>query len=255
MNKYQEVVFLDTNTLHYARLYLKFAIKKKLPPFKKREDSEIEREINNHWKGRSRKIIKNSKKLIQNLRKKTRKGDRIVYSPISYQELAYGILKGKAIEDAAKQNIPRMWKRMDEDEIFEQLLSCYYGDNDKDLDGLETEFENADINLIQASRTSMYEVWIVARNLLKYVFLDVGDSIIYASALLELATELRTSDKYFREIANGISNPKKYEKTNTEKYQHFDKTQKELRKLLSETTKFNESAILFPKANSKWYEG
>ena len=255
MSKYQEVVFLDTNILHFAHLYLKFAIKKRLPPFKERKDSEIEREINNHWKGGSREIINKSKKLIQNLQKRTRKGDRIVYSPISYQELACGILKGKAIEDAAKQNIPRMWNRMCDDEIFEQLLSCYYGDNVKDLNGLETEFENADINLMQASGTSMYEVWIVARNLLKYVFLDVGDSIIYASALLELANELRSSDGYLRKIANRISNPNSFEKKDSEQYQHFVKTQKTLRKLLSETTKFNESDILFPKANSKWYEG
>jgi hypothetical protein len=255
VNKYQEVVFLDTNTLHYARLYLRFAIEKKLPPFKEREDSEIDTEIDKHWKGRTQEKIKKSKKLIRNLQRRNRKGDRIVYSPISYQELACGILKGKAIVDAAGQNTLRMWNRMDEDEIFERLLFCYYGESDEEIGGLETEFENADINLIQASRTSMYEVWIIARNLLKYVFLDVGDSIIYASALLELANELRTGDKYFRTIANGISNPKYYEKKDTKKYQHFDKTQKSLRKLLSETAKFNESDILFPKANEKWYEG
>jgi hypothetical protein len=100
-----------------------------------------------------------------------------------------------------------MWNRMDEDEILGRLRIQDYAAVEKATSDLEDQFAKAGVPIEETNPQHMNDVWALAKTLLGTVFLEVGDCIVYASALLAEADELLSADRYLRFVANAIENP------------------------------------------------
>jgi len=250
------LLFLDTNVMHFARLYLCFAQKHDLPPLgsSQQDPDEI---LEGTYRGRTR-VFQNhvaGRKIVEYLRGRCESGARVEFSPMSQLELVCGLLRGRAVLDAADEGIPsRMWNRMDEDEILDRLRTDTYDEVQRDTGEIEDQFLAAGIILHETDPQRTREIWSVSRRLLGLVFLDTSDCAVYASALLAEADELLTADVYFRGIVNRLANPAGIPDPESKK--RFEQARELLIKLISEAIApegFNDQhPYRLPTAPKKW---
>lgn len=204
--EHQPVLVVDTNALHYARLYLKFASKHGLAPLGK-SAADAEKRLKENYEGRSLDNFKTGLNTVEYLRGQCDSNVLIEYSPVSHLELTCNLLRGRALENLAKLGLPRMWGHVRDSEIFSRLSSKDYKWIRKETNELEVAFGNAGILLEQIDLGRMPAVWQLADRVVKRVFLGWQDSLIYAGALLEEADELVTCDAHLKRVVNFIKNP------------------------------------------------
>lgn len=206
---FQPLVFLDTNVVHYVRLYLSLARDQSLPPFGA-GSGDINNDLNAAC-GRAGKAIhsyRSGHKYFEYLEAACNAGTAVEYSPITRLELVCNTLRGRAVLHAASEGMPsRMWSRMYEDEILHRLELNVYEEVGKEADEIDNLFGSAGVTIREISPRRMSEVWPVAKLLLGLIFLEVGDCLVYTSALLAEADELWTSDGYFKNVTTWIENP------------------------------------------------
>lgn len=198
--------FLDTNAVHMAKLYLELAKDKGLPIGAERAlvDVEIEKAFGRN--NRASGSLKSGWKLVEFLRSQP-PDVNIEYAPISTLELITGLLRGQAMLKAAKESIPsRMWNRMDEREVLLRLEEETLGQANNSAH-VEDLFSQHGIKLRECNPGSMIEVWALSRRLLDGIYLEAGDALVYASAVLAQADEIISKDDYFRRVVNCIHNP------------------------------------------------
>ena len=244
----QPLLLLDTNAVHSVQLYLRFAERHNLPPIGDASDDPVE-ELKKEFgqRGQTFQSYNTGRKIANYLRDKNTSGTRIEYSPVTRLELTCGLLRGRAILEAAKEGpLLRMWNRMDEREIFHRLKTTDYIEVQKDMEGLEEFFGAGGINIAETDPGLMTDVWLLARLLLGVVFLDLGDSAVYASSLLVEANELITIDGYFRWIANQIENPGAVQ--DTEEKIYFQQAKEKLVEYVSRAIDISASGVHLPKA-------
>ena len=206
----QKVAFLDTNALHFIRLYLDYCRNQKLRP--DRPDLSIEIDV-----GAIEKRLKDMSD--QALKASIRKGRktiewllsqdlRIEYSPVSELELISGLARGHAIRAAAAEGIPdRMWGRISDDDIQRRVTAeelKKIGDRIKELPD-----ELDEISISKLPSAEYRDVWELSKSLAEIIYLSPNDGIIYASALYVRAEYLVTGDEYFRNMVNRIHNSDK----------------------------------------------
>lgn len=250
--QFQRLLFLDTNALHYARLYLGFAKQHNLPPFGTSSDNPDD-VIKNRYKNRKKigQSFKTGRKLVDYLLKQCNEGAKIEYSPVTKVELMCGKLRGKAMLNAAEEGIPyRMWNRINEDEILDRLQSDVYEEVWQEMENLDDLFSSAGIDIEETDPERMKSVWLMAQQVLRFVFLDLGDCAVYASALLAEADELITDDGYFRTIVNGIENNKVHPVV--EKREYFGKVETELKQIVADAIGIKASEVKLPEAPKNW---
>lgn len=204
----QKVAFLDTNALHFMRLYLDYCKKEKLSP-----DLSSEIDV-----GTIEKRLKEDKS-DQTLKASIRKGLktiewllsqdlRIEYSPVSELELISGLARGHAIRAAAAEGIPgRMWGRISDDDIQRRVTAeelKKIGDRIKELPD-----ELDEISISKLPSAEYRDIWELSKSLAEIIYLSPNDGIIYASALYVRAEYLVTGDKYFRNMVKRIHNSDK----------------------------------------------
>jgi hypothetical protein len=143
-----------------------------------------------------------------------------------------------------------MWNRIDEHEVFHRLSVEAYTETQTDAEGLEELFQAGGIRLIETNPRRMSEVWRLAQLLLGVIFLDVGDSAVYASSLLAEADELLTTDRYLHWIANGIENPGGIQRPEEQAYFHQARTK--VVDLVSKAIGIEVSEVRLPKAPKRW---
>jgi len=244
----QPVLFLDTNAVHYIRLYLKFAIDHNLPPVGSSTTDPVE-EIKKAFVGRTRGSYEKGLKLTEYLRNRVATGARIEYSPITPLEIACGLLRGAGIVDATSEGIThRMWSQINQDEILNRLRPDTYEQIRFATDDLEDDFEKAGITIGEANPEMMRDVWMLARQILTVIFLDVGDSIVYASALLAIADELITRDGYFNKVINGIENP---DSAVPDEQDYFRQVHDKIVDFVSAAIRINPSDVKLPKKSQR----
>jgi hypothetical protein len=243
---YEPLVFLDTNTMHFLKLFLSFARKNDLAPYGSKTDDPVElfKKINGP-RGKTLQSFKQGQDILELLRGRKATGFRIEYSPITHFELVCGLLRGKAIENAAKEAIPfRMWSRFDEHEIFHRLDDAAYAAVRDETQGLSALFDAAGIPAAQTDPTTVEEIWEMTQQLLQFIFMDLGDSIVYASSLLAMADELVSCDEYLRSTANKISNPGGIADPDEKTY--FQVVHARLADVISRMVLIEASEVLFP---------
>ena len=250
--QFQRLLFLDTNAVHYARLYLGFAKNQDLPPFGTKADNPDDI-IKNQFQSRkkTRQSFITGRKLVEYLLQQCNDGAIIEYSPVTKVELICGRLRGKAMLNAAEEGIPyRMWNRINEDEILDRLQSDAYEEVWQEMENLDDLFSSAGINIQESNPERMKSVWLMAGQVLRFVFLDLGDCAVYASALLAEADELVTDDGYFRYLVNAIENAGVH--PDDEKREHFLRVQQELKQILAGAIGISASEVKLPEAPKKW---
>lgn len=199
------VIFLDTNALHFTRLYLEAAEEHGLPPF---GNKGIDVGLGDQMGERTKKNIKKGYKTIAYLQAKSIDEARVIFPPIVALEVACGILRSKAILSAADEGIPsRWWNRFDEVEILSRLRKDHYDAVEGVFENLKEGFERAGISFLQMDNKKMSDVWKIARSLLRCVYLSVNDCILFSSALVEMADEIISFDDYLSGIINKVKDP------------------------------------------------
>ncbi len=217
-----KVAFLDTNTLHYIRLYLNHAEEHDLYPYGRDDDIE-----------KSRACLKQM--LDGNLKKSLRQGMETIYwiltqgqikyveyAAVSELELLSGIVRGKALLNAATEGPPhRMWNRIYEEEIRDWLSGTDLLESLSVVDGLSSLLENSEIAVRSDHKERTRDVIELAKDILSLVYMEPIDCIVYASALVSRADYLFTSDGYVRDTVNKIR------KRECEKYTEINRQLKE----------------------------
>ncbi len=250
--QFQPLLFLDTNALHYARLYLGFAKEHNLRPFGTSSDNPDDI-IENRYRNRTKtcQSFKTGRKLVDYLLKSCNEGARIEYSPVTKVELTCGKLRGKAMLNAAEEGISyRMWNRIDEREILDRLQSDVYEEVWQEMENIDDLFSSAGIDIEESNPERMKSVWLMAGQVLRFVFLDLGDCAVYASALLAETDELITDDGYFRMVVNAIQNANVHPVV--EKREYFGKVETELKQIVADAIGIEVSEVKLPKAPKNW---
>ncbi|HZU44665.1 MAG TPA: hypothetical protein VE994_18450 [Terriglobales bacterium] len=245
--QYEPLIFLDSNNLHWARLYIDFAEKHNLPPFSAAQMETADDTLKQHLAGRTLKDYIKGRKLVGYLRKRCNEdAARVEYSPMTILEITCGLLRGNAIREAAGQGVTnRMWAKMDELEVLERLQPNVYHEIQQHASDVAVQFQKVGITLETTSTDRLREAWSLAQSLLGHVYLEVGDALVVASALLAEADEIRSGDKYVRDVVNRIQNADGL--VEPEKA-HYKVVQAEIKKAVAAIIGVGETDIGLPKA-------
>jgi len=199
----REVVFLDTNTLHYLALFIRFACDKRFA-VDDIDSGGLWYCINQEGEARYKRSLQRGHKLISFV---LREDAQIEYSHFSVVELLCGRIKGAVITRLAKEGAPeRMWSRIKEEDIRERsepdLPNIRKGVND--LASVLTEW-----NIIFAARESAgrIDVLKLAMDIVGLVYMSPADSIVYAEAIAAQPGFLVTEDDYLYQTVKMIHTP------------------------------------------------
>lgn len=198
------VLFLDTNSIHYARLLLAFCENHGLNAFED-EFPVVEHKLQEQGI-HSANYHRSGYWTTRYLRDWCDKDGQIIYSPISRLELQCNQLRAVALLRAAGVDVPYRWfSRFEEREIRTHLGVDGYQVAHDDHMALERLFSDAGITISECPFDE--DTWRMAQSILRSVFVDVQDAIIYASAIMEQANAVVTGDNYLGETIAYAENP------------------------------------------------
>ena len=239
------MAFLDTNYLHCVGLYLRHAEEEGLFPYVEHSASDGRQEaldsISSFPESHSHASLRRGLGLLHcalthNL--------EIHYGPISELELITQRTRGKAIVSAASEGLPgRMWTRFPEEAIPERVAPAEMSATKEAVDRLAAALRERGV-VVTAGMGGKedFNTLELAKALNGRVYVDVLDSIVYASALLAQADYLLTGDGYLRRTANLIQNP--------EHGSHFEEIRQELRELIAALILGDPEKVHLPSAHS-----
>ena len=209
----REVVFLDTNALHYLTLFIGFARDNGFTVtdighenLAKRMDQEDEAGY--------RTSLWNGHKIVAFV---IRTDAQIEFSHVSMVELLSGRIKGAAILNLAREGVPeRMWSTISEIEIRDR--------SESDLPRIKARVRDLPSVLgewdivfgASGANNEAIDVLELAMEVVGLVYMSAADSIVYANAIAARADYLVTGDNYLRRTVNLIHNP-----SGSERYQQI----------------------------------
>jgi len=210
----QQGVFLDTNALHYLRVYLDLAKKYALKPYGPIEEWSA---INDQLKAAS--ILPNQREGIKNgfgtfgfLQSRAAEDDRIVVSRLALAEMTHGLVEGQAHLRLAETGMPYRMRQSGAD--LKRTLTAWMSQSGFEqvriaTEGLIPEVEDQlHVQIWRAGgNSSDREVLTLLESILKWVYLDVIDAWLYAESLVEQVQLFLTFDGGFRDTINWIHNP------------------------------------------------
>lgn len=210
----QAGILLDTNALHYLRVYLDVARVRDLKPYGAVDQwPAIEDQL------KSVGLLHNQRRNIKAgfdtfcfLQERVRSEDRIVVSPLALAEITHGLVVGQAHLRMAEVGMPYRMRQSRAD--LRQLVVAWmnasgYEQVRRATDGLLPELESllgASIWLAGGG-TSSRDVLALLRSVLESVYFDVVDAWLYAESLAEQVRFVLTFDRDFRNTINWIHNP------------------------------------------------
>jgi hypothetical protein len=231
--------------VHYLRLYLGLAHEHSLPPYGP-DSGDIAGDLTRICKRSTRALqsYKDGQKLFAEFVKKSQDGWLIEYSRFTRFELTCGGLRGKAMEDAISEKMPnRWWGHMDEREVLDRLGPTTYEQVETDIDDIEVLFDSAGI-AISEFNLRLPEVFQMTKILLGLVFLEVGDCIVYACALIAEADELWTFDGYLKTIVGRIEDPS----TAPERRAYYEGINRRVKDAVAKIISIDPTEVRLPKA-------
>ena len=239
----RKVAFLDTNTLHYIGIYLEYAKKKDLFPWSSKDavsEKDVAKGNVNNLAGDDLK--RSLKRGLETINFLLTQDIQVQYTPISELELLTGRTKGQAIMIAAKEGVPdRMWSRLREEEFRDRVGSADLADIKDRIDGLASMLEESGVAAKTSRSDQASESLELAKGINGLVYMEVMDSIIYASAIVAQAEYLLTADEYLRKTVNYIycpcGNPR------------YEEISRKLQQLVSQIILGNADDIQLPSAH------
>ena len=236
----QEIALVDTNTLHYIVLYLRFADKHSLFPFPATPS------LVSH--ARKQIATLGEKALIHSLRRGLStvswllsRRAQVQYASVSQLELMHGRSRGRVIESFAREGVPDRFWRIPPEDVAEQRLTV------SDLESICREVKRLPEGFLgiglQSPNTMLAEaeVWTLSIELMGLVYIAVADSIILATALCNQIDFLITSDQYLQSVVNRICMPQ------CDRYRMI---RKRVQKLIAQTIPSDPSDVNLPRAFS-----
>ena len=200
----RQVVFLDTNALHFMHLYLTYASSEDLYPFCPNDGSadEARERLSALTPKKFRDSLSKGLEVIVDL---STSDSQVEYSPVSELELIAARARGRAIEKAAKEGIPdRMWTRFYDEEICSRLNTEDLAEIGAGVESLSASLEKAGISVTVNNPGRTRDIFTLARSIGSLVYLGFADSVIYAGALVAEADYLVTFDKHLKKTVNRI---------------------------------------------------
>lgn len=206
----RKVAFLDTNTLHFIGIYLKYARSKDLFPWGSADTTDGKETALQSVEDQQEDTLKRSlKRGLETVDFLATQDVEVQYSPVSELELLTGRTRGAAIRHAAEEGIPdRMWSKFREEEIRERVPLDEIVEIKEAVDGLTTMIEESGVAVTTKTTEDANYALELAKGINGLVYVDAVDSIIYASALIAQADYLLTTDGYLKDAVNSIHNPR-----------------------------------------------
>lgn len=205
----RQVVFLDTNTLHFIGIYLEHARKNDLFPWASADPTFGKEAAMQSLEGEQEAEVKRSlKRGLATVEFLSTQDVEVQYSPVSELELLTGRTRGAAIISAAREGIPdRMWSHFREDAIRERVPLTTMANIKEKVDGLTATMEESGVAVTTKTTGEANDVLELAKGINGLVYIEAMDSIIYASALIAQADYLFTTDGYLKDTVNFIHRP------------------------------------------------
>lgn len=209
----REVVFLDTNALHYLSLFIGFARDNGFTVTDIGHEN-LARRIDQEDEAGYKISLWSGHKIVAFV---IRTDAQIEFSHVSMVELLSGRIKGAAILNLAKEGVPeRMWSTISEIEIRER--------SESDLPGIKARVGELpsvlnEWNIVfgaSSAKNEAIDVLELAMEVVGLVYMSAVDSIVYANAIAARADYLVTGDNYLRRTVNLIHNP-----SGSERYQQI----------------------------------
>lgn len=209
----REVVFLDTNALHYLSLFIGFARDNGFTVTDIGHEN-LARRIDQEDEAGYKISLWSGHKIVAFV---IRTDAQIEFSHVSMVELLSGRIKGAAILNLAKEGVPeRMWSTISEIEIRER--------SESDLPGIKARVGElpsvlSEWNIVfgaSSAKNEAIDVLELAMEVVGLVYMSAVDSIVYANAIAARADYLVTGDNYLRRTVNLIHNP-----SGSERYQQI----------------------------------
>jgi len=203
----QKVAFLDTNSLHYIGLCLIYAKEKELFPFGREgmpgtKDEAIEEVENSSETEEFKRRIKQGLQAVDSF---STQDILVEYAPVSEIELLNGRVRGKAVLSMAEEGVPeRMWSHINEKEIRERTSIADLTDVRNRIDELTALFQASGIGVRTYDMGRSRDALELTKGISGLVFMELIDSLIYASAILARSDYVITSDGFFKSTVNLI---------------------------------------------------
>lgn len=184
------ILFLDTNGIHYARLAA--AIAKKSGFIISQSGLELFKQAANNYGAypTAMQNIESGYWICRYLAKRFREDDaRVLYAPVSGIELRQNGLRGRAAQNAANCGVPYRWYRNpSERELLHHLGQRDFEEVQSECTGIDDLFqEQAGVGVRESAESELFRAFELSQIILGAVLLDLGDSLVYASALLSRA--------------------------------------------------------------------
>lgn len=207
-----DIIFLDTNCVHCAKLYLRWG---KRSPASGMEIHSPKSDISTFeprfetGNGATQDLMRGFL-YIRYLKNKVQQNYQIVYSHVTFFEMNMGKLRSRAFLKAAESGVPgRWWTRVDDNEMLKHLVRDDFAKVCPAIDDVEELFQEMamQLGLVGHVKEGPREAWELVRLLSECVFIDMPDALIYADAVACGATELLTHDRYLFNTVNWLDNP------------------------------------------------
>lgn len=201
----REVVFLDTNTLHYLALFIRFACDSEFT-VDDMDNGRLSDHIDQVDEAGYKESLRKGYDVVSFV---LHEDAQIEYSNASMVELLCGRIRGAFIERLAKEGVPeRMWSRLDEKEIRERSGADLSGIM-RGVEDLRSVLDKWDI-IFNVGTSKGVNVLELAVKIVSLVYMSSVDSIVYAEAIAARADYLVTEDSYLRSTVNLIHNPSEH---------------------------------------------
>lgn len=218
---FTDLVFVDTNALHKARLYLVKAKEMDWAPFGS-VDVPSRNQLQKTFGAGLGQGLKDGGGVYAYLKRKVALKNSLCYAPISALEECCGILRAKASLRCLGQLSPdRCYDRLTDSEVDDWLQADDRNEAVTTMSKLIAVFDEAGISIDEHPCGEGFEMAVaygLANVLLENAYLDTGDCLIYITALLAQAIEIVTLDGHFKDTCLHIRDPKQARESEVERF-------------------------------------
>ncbi|MFQ5801430.1 MAG: hypothetical protein ACE5JQ_00870 [Candidatus Methylomirabilales bacterium] len=249
---YGRVVIAETNSVHYAWGYLRYAQEHELAPFGGQANwQEIKALLPAQLSQGYRDNLRRGYRTLGFLQQLFDDEATILVSPFTQLELLHGLLEGRAHQRLAEARTPyRMRQRLGD---LTRLVNFHLRNSDAeevlgDIDNMMQVFREVIGNTVEVARKErdLREILAICRVIQSMVFMDPMDCLIYGNSLIVEAETIVSNDVSLREIVNKIEAPAT--ESNSELRPLWETVQRRLRGALAEIIAVPVEEIVLPQA-------
>ena len=202
----RKVVFLDTNTLHYLVLFIRFTCDKGFSVNDIDSDG-LRCLIDQEGEARYKRNLQKGHKLISFV---LHEDAQIEYSHFSVVERLCGRIRGAAIIRLAKEGAPERMLSWIKEEDIRELSEPDLPDIRKGVNDLASVLTGWNIIFAARKSAGRIDVLRLAMDIVGLVYMNAADSIVYAEAIAAQPDFLVTEDDYLYQTVKRIHTPNEH---------------------------------------------